>query len=108
MHFIFDKEIWKQNFRQLDRWKSTTTRSKHVETEMWKKSKTEKIRRGENADAREGREVAKHCFFSNVLWFRRVDKAVGAEPAGQMKDKKLQAVVARNTFEERTLGHVGT
>ena len=29
---------------------------------------------------------------------RRLAKAVGAAPAGQMRDKKLHAVVARSTF----------
>ena len=44
----------------------------------------------------------------NTLFFRlfcgargsksRLAKAAGAEPAGQMKDEKLHAVVARSTF----------
>ena len=29
---------------------------------------------------------------------RRLAKAAGAEPAGQMRDEKLHAVVARSTF----------
>ena len=33
-------------------------------------------------------------FFSNDLWLRRA----GAEPAGQIRDEKLHAVVARSTF----------
>ena len=28
----------------------------------------------EEADARKGRQVAKHCVFSNDLWLRRVEK----------------------------------
>ena len=46
----------------------------------------EKIRR-EDADARKGRKVAK-----------QLAKAAGAEPAGQIRDQKLHALVTRNTF----------
>ena len=52
--------------------------------------------------ARKGRKVAMHCVFA---WFcgsggakSRLAKAAGAEAAGQMRDEKLHAVVARNTF----------
>ena len=56
----------------------------------------------EDAGARKGREVAKHCFFplfcrSGRSKSRRA-KAAGAEPPGQMKDEKLQPVAARSTF----------
>ena len=43
------------------------------------KVRREKIRDGESqkredAGARKGREVAKHCVFSSVLWLRRVEQ----------------------------------
>ena len=51
---------------------------------------------------RKSRKVAKHCVF---LMFcgsggskSRLAKAAGAEPAGQRRDEKLHAVVARSTF----------
>ena len=49
-----------------------------------------------------GRKVAKHCVFP-MIWGSgesksRLAKAAGAEPAGQMRDEKLHAVVARSTF----------
>ena len=51
---------------------------------------------------REGRKVAKHCVFPMVCGSggskSRLAKAAGAEPAGQMKDEKVHAVVARSTF----------
>ena len=64
-----------------------------------KKVRREKIRDGESqqredAGARKGREVAKHCVFPMFCG----SKAAEAEPAGQMKDEKLHAVVARSTF----------
>ena len=70
------------------------------------KVRREKIRDGESqkregAGARKGREIAKHCVFP--MFCRsggsksRLAKA-GAEPAGQMRDEQLYAVVARSTF----------
>ena len=68
---------------------------KHSQEEApaWRKSEgrrkeMEKIRKGdsqksEDAGARKGRRVTKHCF-SNVL-SSRLAKAAGAEPAGQTK-----------------------
>ena len=72
-----------------------------------KASQTEKIRDGESqkredTGARKGREVAKHCVFPVFCGSggskSRLAKAAGAEPAGQIKDEKLHAVVARSTF----------
>ena len=45
-------------------------------------------------------KVAKHCVFP-MIWGSggsksRLAKAAGAEPAGQMRDEKLHAVVARS------------
>ena len=51
---------------------------------------------------RKGRKVAKHCVFP-MIWGSggsksRLAKAAGPEPAGQMRDEKVHAVVARSTF----------
>jgi len=48
-------------------------------------------------------KIAKHCIFP-MIWGSggsksRLAKAAGAEPAGQMRDEKLHAVVARSTFQ---------
>ena len=71
------------------------------------KSRSEKIRDGENqkkedAGARKGRKVAIHSVFP-MTWGSggsksNLAKAAGAEPAGQMRDEKLHAVVARSAF----------
>ena len=71
------------------------------------KSGSEKIRDGESqkkedARARKGRKVAIHCVFP-MIWGSggsksNLAKAAGAEPAGQKRDEKLNAVVARSTF----------
>ena len=72
----------------MDTWKSTTAR--------------QKLRRGEDAGARRGREVAKHCVFPMFCGsggsINRLAKAAGAEPAREMKDEKAHSVVARSTF----------
>ena len=61
-----------------------------------------KSQKKEDADARKGRKVAKHCVFP-MIWGSggsksRLAKAAGAEPAGQMRGEKVHAVVARSTF----------
>ena len=67
------------------------------------KARREKIRDGESqrrddAGARKGRKVAKHCVFPMICVSAgsktRLAKVAGAEPAGQMKAEKLHTVVA--------------
>ena len=57
---------------------------------------------GGDAGARKGRKVAIHYVFPMIWGSGRsksnLAKAAGAEPAGQMRDEKLHAVVARSTF----------
>ena len=71
------------------------------------KVRREKVRDGESqkredAGARKGREVAKHCVFPVFCGSggskSRLAKAAGAEVAGKMRHEKLHAVVARSTF----------
>ena len=78
-------------------------------------SDVEKVRReklgrgesqqGEDAGARKGRKVTKHCVFSVFCGSggskSRLAKAASAEVAGQMRDEKLHAVVARSTFRSQ-------
>ena len=66
------------------------------------KSQKRKDQKKEDAGARKGRKVAKHCVFS---WFcgsgglkSRLTKAAGAETSGVMRDEKLHAVLARSRF----------
>ena len=58
--------------------------------------------KNEDAGARKGRKVARHCVFPMFCGSgrskSRLAKAAGAEVPGQMKDEKLHAVVARSTF----------
>ena len=56
----------------------------------------------EEAGARKGRKVAKHCVFPVFCGSGgskgRLAKAAGAEVVGQMRDEKLPAVAARSIF----------
>ena len=76
------------------------------------KSRSEKIRDGErqkrqDAGARKGREVAIHCVFPVICGSggskSNLAKAAGAEPAGQMRDEKVRAVVAQSTFPRQNV-----
>ena len=69
-----------------------------------KRSEKRKSQKKEDADARKGRQVAKHCVFPVLCGSggskSRLAKAAGAEP-DQMRDEKLHAVVARSTFRSQ-------
>jgi len=70
-----------------------------------KKIKKRKFQKKEGPGAQKGRKVAKHCVFPMICGSggskSRLAKAAGAEPTGQMRDEKLQAVVARSTFRSQ-------
>ena len=67
-----------------------------------RRSEERKGQKKEDAGGRKGRKVAKHCVFPMICGSggskSRLTKAAGAEPAGQMRDEKLHAVVARSKF----------
>ena len=71
------------------------------------KLKKRKSQKKEDPGARKGRKVAKHYVFPMICGSggskSRLAKAVGAEPAGQMRDEKLHAVVARSTFRSENV-----
>ena len=76
-----------------------------------KQSREEAERRERSKERRcrcaKGRKVAKHCVFP-MIWGSggsksRLAKAAGAEAAGQMRDSKLHAVVARSTFPSQNV-----
>ena len=62
-------------------------------------SKKRKPQKKEDPSARKGSKVAKHLVFPMICGSggskSRLAKAAGAEPAGQMRDEKLHAVVLR-------------
>jgi len=72
-----------------------------------RKSEKGKSQKKEDAGARKGRKVAKHCVFPMICGSggskKRLAKAAGAEPSGQMRDEKLHAVVARSIFRSQNV-----
>ena len=67
------------------------------------RSQKRKSQKKEDAGARKGRKVAKHCAFPMICGSggskSRLAKAAGAEPSGQMRGEKLHAVVARSACQ---------
>ena len=72
-----------------------------------RRSEKRKSQKKEDADARKGRKVAKHCVFPMICGFggskSRLAKAAGAEPSGQTRDEKLHALVVRSTFRSQNV-----
>ena len=81
----------------MKRWEESEKRR-----EEERRSKKIKSQKKEAPGACKGREVVKHCVFPMICGSggskSRLAKAAGAEPAGQMRDEQLHAVVARSTF----------
>ena len=91
----------------MDRWKAEVVRVKEEKRrEEERISKQRKSQKKEDPGARKGSKVAKHCVFPMICGSggskSRLAKAAGAEPAGQMRDEKLHAIVARSTFRSQT------
>ena len=57
----------------MDRWKKQRWEESEGRREEETRSEKRKSEKKEDADARKGRKVAKHCF-SNVLGLRRLEK----------------------------------
>ena len=90
----------------MDKWKQRWEESEKRREEE-RRSKKRRSQKKEDPGARKGRKVAKHCVFP-MIWGSggsksRLAKAAGAEPAGQMRDEKLHAIVARSTFPSQNV-----
>ena len=103
---LYRRMFRSQTFDNMDRWKSRGGKGQRRE-EKKKEDQKRKSQKKEDAGARKGRKVAKHCVFLMICGSggseSRLAKAAGAEPAGQMKAEKLHAVVARSTFRSLQL-----
>ena len=95
----------------MDRWKSRGGKSQRGGAEE-RRSEKRKSEKKEDAGARKGRKVAKHCVFPMICGSggskSRLAKAAGAEPCGHMRDEKLRAVVARSTFPSQNAQNTPT
>ena len=102
-----EKNCYRRKFRSqasdnMDRWKAEVGRVREE-----KRRRKRKSQQKEDPAARKGRKIAKHCVFP-MIWGSggsksRLAKVAGAEPAGQMRDEKLHAVVARSTFPSQNV-----
>ena len=72
-----------------------------------KKIKKEKASEERKSRCARSSKVANHCVFPMICGSgrskSRLAKAAGAEPAGQMRDEKLHAIVARSTFRSQNV-----
>ena len=100
--------VWtdeKQRWEESEKRREEERRSKRGEKRRRKKIKKRKSPKKEDPSARKGRKVAKHCVFPMICGSggskSRLAKAAGAEPAGQMRDEKVHAVVARSRFQRQ-------
>ena len=86
----------------MDRWKAEMGRVREKRRVEERRPEKRKSQKKEDAGARKGRKGAKHCVFPMICGSggskSRLAKAAGAEPAGQMRDEKVHAVVVRSTF----------
>ena len=87
---------------EKQRWEVSGTRSQKV-----RRAEKRKSGKQEDAGARKGRKVAIHYVFP-MIWGSggsksNPSKAAGVEPAGQMRDEAVHAVVARSTFRSQNV-----
>ena len=88
------------------RWEESEKRREEKRREEERHSEKRMSQKKEDAGARKGRNVAVHGFA--LIWGAggsksRLAKAAGGEPAGQMRDAKLHAVVARSAFPSQNV-----
>ena len=92
---------------EKQRWEDSEKRRE--EKRRRKKIKKRKPPKKEDPGARKGRKVAKHCVFPMICGpggsKSRLAKAAGAEPAGQMRDEKLHAIVAKHISKSKCTKH---
>ena len=91
----------------MDRWEKQRWEESEKRRAEERRSERRKSEKKEEAGARKGSKVAKHCVFPMICGSggsnSRLAKAAGAEPSGQMRDEKLHAVVARSTFRSQNV-----
>ena len=92
---------------EKQRWEASETRSQEV-----RRSENRKSEKQDDAGALKGKKVTIHCLFPMIWGSGRsknnLAKAVGAEPAGQIKDEKLHAGVAQTTFRSQNVQQTPT
>ena len=106
--FYGRRKFRSQTSDNMDRWKAEVVRVKEEKRRaIERRSEKRKSQKKEDAGARKGRKVAKHCVFPMIGGSggskSRLARAAGAEPAGQVRDEKMHAIVARSTFPSQNV-----
>jgi len=83
---------------EKQRWEESEKRR-----EEERRSQKRKSQKKEDTGARKGMKVAKHCVFAMICGSGGSKSRLGAEPAGQIRDEKLHAVVARSTCRSQNV-----
>ena len=95
-----------QTSDDMDRWKAEQGRGREKRKIRRKKSRRERVRR-KKMQMREKVGKSRNTVFPMICGSggskSRLAKAAGAKPAGQMRDEKLHAVVARSTFASQNV-----
>ena len=107
------RKFGSQTSDNMDRWKSTPRQKlKHSESQKgedkrWRKSEARRCRCAKEKG--KSRSIVFSEIFPMICGSggskSRLAKAAGTEPAGQMKDEKLHAVVARSTCGSESVKH---
>ena len=102
LYGYYRRKFRSQTSDNMDRWKAEMGWVREKRRVEERRSEKRKSQKKEDAGARKGRKVVKHCVFPMICGSggskSRLAKAAGAEPAAKMRDEKLHAVVARSTF----------
>ena len=107
-----DLPINRRKFRSqtsdnMDRWKAEQGRGREKRKIRREKSRRERVRRKKMQMREKVGKSRNTVFFPMICGSgeskSRLAKAAGAEPAGQMRDEKLHAVVARSTFPSQNV-----
>ena len=104
MYTSYRRKFRSQTSDNMDRWKAEQGREKRKIRR--KKSRRERVRK--KMQMREKVRKSRNTVVFPMIWGSggsksRFAKAAGAEPAGQMRDEKLHAVVARSTFASQNV-----
>ena len=95
-----------QTSDNMDRWKAEQGRGREKRKIRREKSRRERVRR-KKMQMREKVGKSRNSVFPMICGSgeskSRLAKAAGAEPAGQMRDEKLHAVVAGSTFPSQNV-----
>ena len=90
----------------MERWKSRGGKSQRREEKKREDQRRERVRR-KKMQVREKVKKWRFTVFPMICGSggskSRLAKAAGAEPAGQMRDDKLDAVVAQSTFPSQNV-----